>query len=136
MSGQSPVSRTFVLEGRRINGIPSFYGELNRVLMPNEEWMLGESLDALDDLLYGGIGELNGVDEPVIILRDHGHAKSALGVEATRAYYLGKIAHPEMFHVERFVTALAELDAGTGRTYFDLVTEVFAAHPGVQLDLA
>lgn len=37
--------------------------------------------------------------------------------------------------MERFTTALAELDAGNGRTYFDLVLDVFAGHPDVRLML-
>ena len=95
----------------------------------------GASLDALDDLLYGGFGELLGVERPVIVLRDHAHARDALGIAATGAYYREKIAHPEMFHVERFEHALAELDAGRGETYFDLVLGVFADHDDVRLVL-
>lgn len=44
--------RTIEIDGTTIHGIPSLYAELNRVFMPDEEWTLGESLDALDDLLY------------------------------------------------------------------------------------
>ncbi|MBN9225596.1 MAG: ribonuclease inhibitor [Microbacterium sp. SCN 70-27] len=129
------MSRTFVIEGTRVHDIASFYDELNRVFMPNEAWTLGASLDALDDLLYGGFGELLGVERPVIVLRDHAHARDALGIAATGAYYREKIAHPEMFHVERFEHALAELDAGRGETYFDLVLGVFAGHDDVRLVL-
>jgi len=131
----SPDPRTFVLDGSRVDGIASFYDELNRVFMPHEEWRLGPSLDALDDLLYGGIGELNGVADPTIVLRDHARMRAALGVDATRAYYLEKIARPEMFHVERFTAELAALDAGAGRTYFNIVQEIFASHPNVRLVL-
>lgn len=128
-------SARFELDGRRVTGIASFYDELNRALMPNEEWTLGASLDALDDLLYGGIGELAEVTSPIIVMRHHERVREALGVAATRAYYLQKLSHPEVFHVERFRRQLAELDAGRGPTYFDTVCEVFAGHPNVRLVL-
>lgn len=129
---------TFVLEGGRIDGIPSLYDELNRVFMPNEEWTLGPSLDALDDLLYGGFGELRGASggaPATVIVRDHEHARDALGVAATRAYYLAKLAQPEMFNVKHLEAKLAELDAGDGPTYFDIVCEIFAEHANVRLVL-
>lgn len=50
------------LHGTAITDIASFYDELNQVFMQGEDWQLGESLDALDDLLYGGIGEAVGHD--------------------------------------------------------------------------
>jgi len=128
--------KTFVLEGSRIDGIPSFYDELDRVFMPHEEWTLGPSLDALDDLLYGGIGELVGVAHPTVVLRDTARVRDALGTAATREYYRAKIARPDLFHVARFSAALAELDAGSGRTYFDLACEVFAAHENIRFVLA
>lgn len=42
-----------VLRGSTVSDIASFYGEVNRVFMADEEWQLGHSLDALDDMLYG-----------------------------------------------------------------------------------
>ncbi|WP_189654972.1 hypothetical protein [Paracoccus mutanolyticus] len=33
---------------------------MNRVFMAAEDWQLGDSLDALNDMLYGGYGALHG----------------------------------------------------------------------------
>lgn len=59
-----PMTRTLTIDGSRIHDIPSFYDEINRVFMTGVDWTLGPSLDALDDLLYGGYGALDG-DAPV-----------------------------------------------------------------------
>ncbi|AWX92328.1 hypothetical protein DPM13_00970 [Paracoccus mutanolyticus] len=40
--------------------LPGFYDEMNRVFMAAEDWQLGDSLDALNDMLYGGYGALHG----------------------------------------------------------------------------
>ncbi len=125
----------FTLDGSRIDGIASFYDEVNRVLMTGEDWTLGPSLDALDDLLYGGIGSLRGVQRPTIVLSHHRTVRSALGAPATRAFYLGKLARPDVYDVDRFRADLAALDAGDGPTYFDLVLAVFADHPDITLVL-
>lgn len=127
---------TLRLEGSRVDGIASLYRELGRVLMPDEPWTLGESLDALDDLLYGGFGVLDGAAPARVTWVDHAASRAALGVEATRAYYRGKLERPEVYAAGPAQRALDALDAGAGETYFDLVLRVFAEHENIELMLA
>lgn len=87
--------RTIEIDGAAVHGIPSLYAELNRVFMPDEEWTLGESLDALDDLLYGGFGVLDGPEPVRVVWRRADVAREALGIEATREYYRAKLVRPE-----------------------------------------
>ncbi|WP_256728744.1 barstar family protein [Microbacterium oleivorans] len=129
------MTDTFRLDGRRIRDIPSLYAELDRVLMPDEPWQLGESMDALDDLLYGGYGVLARATGARIVWTDHERARIALGVDATRAWYQGKLARPGLFAAGPAQAALDDLDRGAGATYFDLVVRVFADHPEVDLVL-
>ena len=128
------------LEGSRVTDITSFYDEVNRVFMRDETWQLGESLDALNDLLYGGFGLMANRDEAgdslTVIWRDHQVSREALGLEATRAWYEQKLARPGTFDVSGIQRRLDDLLAGTGPTYFELVLEVFADHPDITLDLA
>lgn len=62
-----PVIPQIILEGKNIHDIPSFYKEINRVFMQNEDWELGESLDAFNDRLYGGFGILKGLSNIQLI---------------------------------------------------------------------
>lgn len=123
----------YEIDGSRIEGIGDFYAELNRLIMAGEDWRLGESLDALNDLLYGGIGALEGDSAPRFVWRDHQHSRAALGVEATGEWLRGKLGGP--FNHDLIRSQLADLDAGTGRTYFELILDVFADHPAIVLDL-
>lgn len=126
-----------LIDGAVVRDIPSLYRELNRVFMTGEDWSLGESLDALDDVLYGGYGMLHGAARPVqIVWLDHDVSRAALGREPTAAYYREKLRHPETFDTARFAAKLAELADRRGATYFDLVLEVFAGHDDVELILA
>lgn len=127
------MTRTLTIDGSRIHDIPSFYDEINRVFMAGVDWTLGPSLDALDDLLYGGYGALDG-DAPAILVWTHVAAsREALGVDATRQYLLAKLAHPERFSSSQAQRALDALDGGTGQTYFDIVLEIIAAHTNITL---
>lgn len=124
------------LRGTVITDIASLYDELNRGFMQHEDWQLGQSLDALDDLLYGGIGDAVGHDRICVTWRDHELSRAALGVETTASWYEAKLARPSAFNVEKISRDLAGLRATGEPTYFDLVLEVFASHDNVDLVLA
>lgn len=127
------MTRSLTLDGTRIHDIPSFYDEINRVFMTGVDWTLGSSLDALNDMLYGGYGALDG-DAPVTLLWTGFEAsREALGVETTRHYLLEKLAHPERFNRAHFQQLLEALESGTGQTYFDIVLEIIGSHPKITL---
>jgi len=127
--------RTIEIDGAAVHGIPSLYVELNRVFMPDEDWRLGESLDALDDLLYGGLGVRDGAEPVRVVWKHVDVAREALGVEATRQYYRAKLARPQVYAVATAQRALDALEAGVGETYFDLVVRVFRDHGNIELVL-
>lgn len=116
------------IDGNRIRDIPSFYMEINSVFMSGEEWQLGPSLDALDDMLHGGYGALNGVEAVTLIWKGLKQTREALGVTATRALYLSKLDQPSVFNIAKIRRDLEELDQGTGPTYFEIVMQIFDEH--------
>lgn len=122
-----------VLQGSAISDIPSFYGEINRVFMAGEDWQLGHSLDALDDMLYGDYGVLAGHADATLIWQDIEHTRSALGVDATRAWLKAKLGGNNTFNEGTIAAQLQALDAGEGQTYFQIVMDIFAGHPQIQL---
>jgi hypothetical protein len=124
------------IEGKRVRDIPSLYAELNRVFMPDEEWSLGESLDALDDLLYGGFGVLAQASSARVVWVDSAVSREALGIPLTRAYLAAKLERPDIYAAGPARAALDDLERGDGTTYFELVLQVFAGHPELDLVLA
>ena len=127
------MTKTFTIDGNKIHDIPSFYKEINHIFMSNEDWKLGESLDALNDLFYGGIGEING-DEPInLIWKDFEQNKQVLGMELTKVYYQDKLASPNVFNTGFVKEKLAELENGTGQTYFEIILEIIGEHSNIKL---
>lgn len=129
----NPDPLVLVLEGRAVHDIPSFYTEVNRLFMANEDWQLGHSLDALDDMLYGGYGVLAGHAGATLIWKDIEHSRNTLGVETTRAWLQAKLEGNGRFNRSLITGQLQALDAGQGQTYFEIVMEIFATHAQITL---
>ena len=127
---------TFTIEGAAVHDIGSLYDEFDRVFMAGENWRIGPSLDALNDLLHGGFGALHGAGDVRIVWSDSETSRRALGLAATIDYYREKLRHPETFNAPHFRLLLEQLEAGGGPTYFEIVLDVFAEHPEIELVLA
>lgn len=127
---------TLHIDGRQVEDIASFYEEINRVFMVGVDWRLGASLDALDDLLYGGYGTLHGQERARVVWEDHEHSAAALGVTATREQLRGKLAAPQRYDQDLIRRRLEHLDAEGGPTYFEAVLEIFGSHQDIELVLA
>ncbi|WP_029289886.1 barstar family protein [Cellulomonas sp. HZM] len=121
------------IEGSHVRDIRTFYDELNRVFMADEDWRLGQSLDALADMLHGGFGALLDDPAPVVVWRDHPASRAALGVQATRGWIASRASRPG-YDPARLQADLDELERG-GRTYFDIVLEIFGEYPEIELRL-
>lgn len=134
MTARSPGATgrlSLTLDGD-VADIAAFYAEVNRVFMAGEGWRLGESLDAFDDMLRGGYGATRGFDAVDLHWRDIERSRHALGVAATRAWIAARIAAPGS-DAARFRAQMAALDRGDGRTYFDRLMEIVAAHDRIRL---
>ena len=125
--------KQIIVEGSQMTDIPAFYKEINRVFMSEEDWTLGPSLDAFNDLLYGGYGILQEDPQVTLVWKDYQKSKEALGYLETQKYYQAKLAPGSPFDKARFQQQLKDLNAGVGKTYFDLLMEIIKAHPNIRL---
>lgn len=127
------MTKTFSIAGRAIRDIPTFYAEINRVFMADEDWQLADSLDALDDMLYGGYGAIKGREPVRIVWQDIAESRAALGEAATRAFLGEKLKRPDRFDRDMIDRQLDALDHGMGQTYFDIVLQIIRDHPNIEL---
>ena len=125
--------KTITINGDKIHDIPSLYEEINRVFMLNEDWKIAQSLDALNDLFYGGFGEINGNEEIRLIWKNFEKNRKDLGPAVTKAFYFNKLESPSIFNVDFVNEKLAELENGSGKTYFEIVLEIIDEHPNIKL---
>ena len=128
-----PMTLVITIDGNNIYDIESFYWEINKVFMKDEDWTLGPSLDALNDLLYGGYGVMKGHDQTTITWLAFEKNRVDLGYKCTKDYYLNKISQPEIFNQVHFQKKLQELENDNGQTYFDIILEIIKEHPNIEL---
>ena len=128
------MEKQIVIEVNGISDIPSFYAEINRVFMTGEDWQLGHSLDAFNDLLYGGFGAIKSNESVKLLWKNMEKSREALGYEATKRYYEEKLVAGPAFNTEHFRMKLEALNSGTGQTYFDILLEIIADHPNIILE--
>ena len=122
-----------VIEGKNISNIKTFYQEINRVFMQHENWKIGESLDALNDLFCGGFGEIKGKENIRLIWENFEENKKALGLEMTKNFYESKLKSPEIFNTDFIKEKIEALQNGNGQTYFEIIAEIIAEHSNIKL---
>ncbi len=127
------MTKTLVIVGRNVRDIATFYDEINRVFMAAEDWKLGPSLDALDDMLRGAYGAIVGRESVRLVWESMEASRLRLGPDATRTHLLEKLARPDVYNTTRINRQLEELEAGSAPTYFEIVLEIIAGHPNIEL---
>ncbi|MFC6099151.1 barstar family protein [Olivibacter domesticus] len=127
------MMKQITINGNNIHNIASFYAEINRVFMAEEQWQIGNSLDAFNDLLYGGFGAIKSDEKVQLIWNNMDKSKEVLGYEITKAYYEEKLKAGSTFNREYFREKLTTLEDGRGETYFDILMAIIAEHPNIEL---
>ncbi len=121
------------IDGRNFSDISGFYREVNRVFMAGEDWQLGESLDGLDDMFYGGYGILQGAGPVKLRWLAMEQSAADLGLLETRRWLTAKLQRPDSFNTDAIHRQLRELEAGSGQTFFQIVLEIIAGHSNIEL---
>ena len=127
------MKKEIQIDGSKIQDLTSLYKEFDDKLMPNEDWELGESLDALDDLLYGGFGEINGNEAVRFVWTDFERMRELFGYNFTLNFYQNKLQYPEVFNIDLIQNSIDELQNGNGKTYFEIILEIIESHSNIEL---
>lgn len=132
--GHRPMKK-YRIDGAEVNGISDLYEQFNRELMADQDWRLGSSLDGFNDILYRVDSEIRAGNPATFMWIDHVHSRDALGFDETQRWLQSKLSQPSSFNQQRIQTDLDELRNGLGKTYFEIILEIFADHPLIDLEL-
>jgi hypothetical protein len=108
----------FVIEGSRIITWQDLVSDIN-AFIPESIWQ-GNSLDTIDDILYGGYGT---PDAFVVVWRSSELSRQRLGYDATKRYHS---------RVQNFDERYRQ---GHIQTLFDTMVEIFQGHENIELRL-
>lgn len=123
--------KKIIIEGTNINNIETFYEEVNRVFMSQENWKIAQSLDAFNDLLYGSFGEIKGKEKIQLIWKDIEENQKSLGFQTTLEFYQNKLKSPEIFNRKFVQSKINELHHGVGLTFFEIILEIISDHDNI-----
>ena len=125
--------KTITIEGKNITDIATFYQEINRVFMSNENWKIGPSLDALNDLLYGGFGAIDSKEPITLIWKNLEENRKTLGLKTTKKFYESKLTAPEIYNINFVKGKITALESSNGSTYFEIILEIISDHSNIKL---
>lgn len=123
--------KKIIIEGKNINNIETFYDEINRVFMSQENWKIAQSLDAFNDMLYGSFGEIKGKEKIQLIWKDIEENQKSLGFQTTLEFYQNKLKSPEIFNRKFVLSKIDELHHGVGLTFFEIILEIISDHDNI-----
>jgi RNAse (barnase) inhibitor barstar len=130
LSSMRQVSDTkpeFVIDGRRITSLESFFEEFSRAVLPVHR--VRQSLDAFNDVLRGGFGTPEGGF--TVRWRHSAISREKLGYPETVRQYekMLKTCHPD--NVPSVWVNLTNAQSGIGETVFDWIVKIIRDHgPG------
>ncbi len=116
---QVPV---YVIDGSEARTWPEIVASIN-AFVPNSEWQ-GNSLDALDDILYGGYGT---PEKFVVLWKSSAVSRQALGPEETLSYFKNM---PIVLHSN----SKGQINPRPG-TLFEVLIDIFKGHDNIELRL-
>ena len=125
--------KKIIIEGKNINNIETFYEEVNRVFMSQENWKIAQSLDAFSDMLYGSFGEIKGKEKIQLIWKDMEQNQKSLGFQTTLEFYQNKLKSPEIFNRKFVLSKIDELHNGVGLTFFEIILKIITDHENIIL---
>lgn len=131
--GKKILMKKITIEGKNINNIETFYEEVNRVFMSQENWKIAQSLDAFNDMLYGSFGEIKGKEKIQLIWKDIEQNQKSLGFQTTLEFYQNKLKSPEIFNQKLVLSKIDELHNGVGLTFFEIILEIITDHENIIL---
>lgn len=124
-----------ILDGNQFSDLSSFYEVANTIFMKGVEWKLGESLDAFNDILYGGFGVFEPKEKIDLTWINHEKSKVDLGLKATVGFYEAKIESGYPYDSSLNKERLNHLIEGKGQTLYEILIEIVKSHRNINLIL-
>lgn len=104
------MTKKICINGSNISDKKSLYQEINRVFIANEDWKIGESLDALNDLFYGGFGLIDRNEPIELSWTNFNHNKELFGFDFTMKFYQEKLKQPKVFSTKIIQQNISDLE--------------------------
>jgi RNAse (barnase) inhibitor barstar len=129
MAKEAQPRMTFEIDGERFSTLDEFYDEFSKVVIPGVSW--GHNLDALNDVLYGGMGTPD--DGFILAWRNSAKSRSDLGHTETVRQLERRLTRCHPSHYTTVTAAIDSARRGEGETVLDWLVDIFKNHDDIEI---
>ncbi|GIN87898.1 hypothetical protein J6TS2_42840 [Heyndrickxia sporothermodurans] len=126
------MKKVFIIDGNNFSDFKGFCKEFsNQVLSGKHQW--NGNLDAFNDILWGGFGDIESQEEFTIIWKNTVKSRKDLGYSETikRLYKVLASCHPS--NEEMVIQKINDAKMEKGQNLFDLIEEIILDNKNVTL---
>ncbi|MEY9976790.1 barstar family protein [Lysinibacillus sp. RC79] len=117
------MNKVFVVDGNNFSRFKEFCKEFSRVVLSGKyEW--SGNLDAFNDILFGGFGEIEVEEKYTIIWRNSDKSKSDLGYEETIIKLNEKLKKCHPSNEKYVLQEIKDAKMNKGPAIFDSIKEI------------
>lgn len=128
------MNKVFIIDGDKFSNFKGFCKEFSDIVLSGKYDWHG-SLDAFNDILFGGFGDIEDEEQYTIIWRNSAKSKIDLGYSETIAKLNEKLNNCHQSNVEEVIQEIKDAKMNKGPTIFDWIEETILDNENVTLIL-
>jgi RNAse (barnase) inhibitor barstar len=128
------MEKIFIIDGKNFSNYKGLCKEFSNAVLSGK-YVWNGSLDAFNDILFGGFGDIGIAEDYTIIWRNSVKSKKDLGYEETIEKLNERLRNCHPSNREFVLNEIKEAKANVGPTIFDWVVEIIHDNENVTLIL-
>ncbi|WJE46818.1 hypothetical protein QRD90_21865 [Peribacillus frigoritolerans] len=128
------MNKVFIIDGDKFSNFKGFCKEFSDIVLSGKYKWHG-NLDAFNDILFGGFGDIENEEQFTIIWRNSAKSKVDLGYSETIVKLNEKLKNCHHSNEEKVIQEIKDAKTNKGSTIFDLIEEIILDNENVTLIL-
>lgn len=128
------MNKIFIIDGDNFSNFKGFCKEFSNIVLSRKYKWHG-NLDAFNDILFGGFGDIESEERFTIIWRNSAKSKVDLGYSETIVKLNEKLKHCHQSNKKKVIEEIKDAKLNKGPTIFVLIEEIILDNENVTLIL-
>ncbi|MED4697187.1 barstar family protein [Peribacillus frigoritolerans] len=128
------MNKVFIIDGDKFSNFKGFCKEFSDIVLSGKYKWRG-NLDAFNDILFGGFGDIETEEQFTIIWRNSAKSKVDLGYSETIVKLNEILKNCQHSNEEKVIQEIKDAKMNNGPTIFDLIEEIILDKENVTLIL-
>ncbi|MFE5430821.1 barstar family protein [Peribacillus simplex] len=128
------MNKVFIIDGDKFSNFKGFCKEFSDIVLSGKYNWQG-NLDAFDDILFGGFGDIEYEERYTIIWRNSAKSKEDFGYSETIVKLNENLNNCQQSNEEKVIQEIKDAKINKGPTIFDWIEEIILDNENVTLIL-